>query len=128
MYEYVYKRLAALGYIVDDSDDEWLMEFIMEKVEQSILNFCNVSEIPNGLFYIAVDMAAGGFLLEKKASGDLDGVDITPAVKEISQGDTSVVYAFGSGTLTQEERLDALISRMTAENRGEMSRYRRICW
>ena len=121
------KRLEAFGYAFKDSDAA-VLGFSCDKTENHIKNDCNISEIPEGLFAVAVDMSVGEFLRSKKtfAPDDLAGLDLSAAVKQIQVGDTSTT--FGDGSLTAEQRLDALINRLTTYGLGELSCYRRIRW
>ena len=74
--EDVVERLTALGYNLEEGDTLSL-QFAINDVEQYIKNFCNIKEIPEELYYVAVDMAAGEFLKEKLATGTktCEGVD-----------------------------------------------------
>ena len=65
MLEQVKERLQSFGYELQDGD-ETILAFCIGKVEATIKNDCNVSEIPEGLVYIAIDMACGEFLTAKK--------------------------------------------------------------
>lgn len=121
------KRLGSFGYDFKDGDAA-ILDFAVNKAVNFIKNDCNISDIPEGLFEIAVDMAVGEFLRSKKtfAPQDIAGLDLSAAVKQIQVGDTSTT--FGDGSLTAEQRLDALINRLTTYGLGELSCYRRICW
>jgi hypothetical protein len=131
MRDYLLQRLASLGYTAQDSDG-WLLDFCIQKVKNTIQNKCNITDIPNNLWQIAVDMAAGEFLLVKKSSGQLDGFTIdlndTP-FSEVREGDTTVKYSIGhDGALTPEQRLDALIKRLLEYGKEEFYKYRRFAW
>ena len=110
--------------------DEVLLNFSVQKVENTIKNDCNVSAIPEGLINIAVDMAAGEFLMAKKtfAPEALAGLDLDTAVRQIQAGDVSTTFAVGDGSLTPEQRLDKLIGHLLNEGRSEFSCYRSIRW
>ena len=123
MYEDVVERLQSLGYTVTN-DDEWLIGFTIEKVTWAIKNTCNISQIPEGLKYIAVDMVCGEFLSAKKGSGQLTGFDTEEAVKQIKEGDTTITYAIGDGVIT----LDDLISHLINYGRSQLITYRRFVW
>lgn len=127
MLEDVTARLASFGYTVTESD-AWVLGFIITKVEDHIKSECNVDAVPDGLYSIAVDMAVGEFLLNKKATGSLEGFDLTAAIKQIQEGDTSVTYAFGNGDSTPEQRLDALINYLINYGKGSFASYRTFKW
>jgi len=127
MLEDVKARLASFGYTVTEAD-AWILDFIIQKVENHIKNDCNVDAVPEGLHNIAVDMAVGEFLLSKKSTGQLTGFDLSTAVKQIQEGDTNITYAIGSGDSTPEQRLDMLISYLMNHGKGEFASYRCFKW
>lgn len=127
MIDDVIARLASFGYIVA-SNDFLLIEFLIPKVENRIKNNCNIDIIPDGLHDIAVDMVVGEFLFTKKSIGRLEGFDLDIAVKQISEGDTSVTFAIGEGSSTSEQRLDRLIDYLLNSGKDELIAYRCIKW
>lgn len=126
MLEDVTKRLASFGYELVDTDS-WVLGFIIQKVTNHILNQCNTITIPEGLHEIAVDMVVGEFLLEKKSVNQLTGFDLSAAIKQIEEGDTSVTFALSEGSKTPEGRLDALIS-FLLHNETDFASYRCFKW
>lgn len=129
MLDDVIQRLASFGYIVTEADT-WVLKFIIEKTENHIKNSCNILEIPNGLYQIAVDMACGNFLYEKKAvdADSLEGFDLEVAVKQIQEGDTNVTFALGEGSSTPEQRLDAFLSYLISYGEKDFVSYRCMKW
>lgn len=127
MLEDVTKRLESFGYEVTEADN-WMIEFLIQKIENSIKADCNINTIPEELHEIAVDMVVGEFLLNKKSRGQLDGFDLEAAVKQIHEGDTSVTFAIGDGSKTPEERLDELILYLMNYGKGKFAAYRCIKW
>ena len=73
VYEAVVSRLAMLGYTVTDNDETGL-NFLIDKCEKDILADINQRVLPDGRFYVHVDMVAGHFLYDKQAAGGLDGL------------------------------------------------------
>lgn len=122
------ERLRSFGYKVN-AGDEFSLAFCVEKVQSSIKNKTHLSSVPAELEAVAVDMAAGEFLLAKKtfSPDSLEGLDLGMAVKQIQEGDTNTVFATGEGSLTAEQRLDAFISRLLSRE-GEILHYRRLKW
>lgn len=127
--ETVKNRLASFGYEVK-AGDEFALAFCVEKVRSTIKNETNWQDVPEGLEHIAVDMAAGEFLLSKKtfAPDDLEGFDLEYAVKQIQTGDTNTVFATGEGSLTPEQRLIAFINYLLSYGKAEFNAFRRIRW
>ena len=127
MIEEVKARLGSFGYEATESD-EWMLTFLVQKVENHIKNITNRFQVPEGLFNIAVDMVVGEFLLNKKSIGSLEGFDLEVAIKQIQEGDTSITYAIGDGDLTPEKRLDLLIDYLINHGKNELLSYRSIKW
>ena len=128
--EEVKKRLESFGYKTSESDD-FALNFVISKIDEYIKNFCNIKEIPEEINYAFIDMVCSEFLLEKKSSGSLNLSDLdfsSPAIKSISEGDTSVTYAFGDGTMTNEQKLDVLVNYLADNFRKELYRFRRFVW
>ena len=123
------ERLDSFGYEVK-SDDEFALTFCVEKVRSTIKNEINWQDVPEGLEHIAVDMAAGEFLLSKKtfAPADLEGIDLEYAVKQIQTGDTNTVFATGEGSQTPEQRLTTFIDYLLSYGKAEINSFRRIRW
>ncbi len=127
--ETVKKRLECFGYEIRAGDDTAL-RFCVEKVSSSIKNEINWKEVPDGLGRIAVDMAAGEFLLSKKtfAPDELTNLDLGYAVKQIQTGDTNTVFATGEGNFTPEQRLTAFINYLLSYGKAEFNSFRRLRW
>lgn len=125
--ENIKNRLSYLGYELKNSD-EWTVNFLIDKVENSIKNKCNINIIPKMLEEAETDMICGEFLLYLKNSGNLDieNINIDAAVKSIQEGDTSISYSDKSKT--PEERLDLIINYLMKNKTGDLIRYRRIVW
>lgn len=129
MLDKVKTRLQSFGYVLKDGD-EVILAFSVEKVTNTIKNDCNVSEIPDGLMNIAIDMAVGEFLKVKKtfSPNDIAGLDLDYAVKQLQEGDKNTVFATGEGSLTAEQRLNNFLNHLLTYGRDEFSCYRRIRW
>ncbi len=122
-------RLKQFGYAVKDTDDAAL-NWAVQKASSYICNECNVEKIPDGLIYVGVDMAVGEFLQMKKtfASDDLDGFDLSGAVKQLQEGDTNVTFAIGEGASTDEQRLSEFINYLLSYGTPQFSCFRRVRW
>lgn len=129
MLDMVKERLQSFGYEIQDGD-EIILNFSIQKVENTIKNDCNVSSIPDGLVNIAVDMAVGEFLTAKKtfSPDSIAWLDLDFAVKQIQTGDTNTVFATGEGSLTAEQRLNNFLNYLLTYGRDQFSCYRKIKW
>lgn len=120
----VIKRLESLSYECVKGDD-FLIAFSIQKIENTIKNECNVTEIPDGLKYIAVDMICGEILLNKKQTNSLgDNFSIDSALKSVKLGDTTVQLDDES----DESKLNVLINHLINYGTDEFLCYRKLKW
>ena len=131
LYDAVVARLAMLGYTVTDADKTGL-EYVISQCEQELLTNINRTVMPEELFYVHVDKAAGQFLYDKKAAGQLDGVegfDFSAPTKSITEGDVSVTFAGASdGASTAEARFDAMLDKLIHPAESILAAFRRLRW
>lgn len=122
----VLKRLESFGYKVT-KDNAWLIAFSIQKVSQHIMNSCNTSSVPDGLFFIAVDRACGEFLGELNSAGllELDGLDLDGAISQIREGDATVQFTSG---LSDDEKFIELVNYLKTEGAGDEVCYRKLKW
>ncbi|ENY8749778.1 hypothetical protein ACF128_003778 [Clostridioides difficile] len=123
------KRLESFGYILKDGD-KWLIDFVREKIENIIKLDCNIKTMPIELKEIEADMIVGEFLFTKKNMGQLDieSINFEAVEKSISEGDTKVDFAIGSGSQTPEQRFDSLIAYITAYGKNKILTFRCLRW
>lgn len=120
----VINRLKSLTYSVVEGD-EFIIAFTIQKVKNSIKNECNTENIPEGLYYIAVDMICGEILMIKKQTKSLgDDFSIDGALKSVKLGDTTVQLDGES----DEVKLNALINHLMNYGISELICYRKIKW
>lgn len=124
----VVSLLEALGVNEDGSSP--LLAYMINSVTERVKNETNQNTIPKGLRHVAVELVVGEYLAFQKNAGQLnvENLNLDAAVKQIQEGDTNTVFAIGDGSLTPEQRLDALISRLTHDRTREFIRYRRLVW
>ena len=105
------------------TDDE-VIDFMINKTQEYIKNYCNVEKVPLGLKYVAIDMCCGSFLKNKSLRGDLGGFDIKEAIKSIKEGDITISY---NSAASSSELLHLFIDRLI--NREDMLIcYRKMKW
>ena len=124
--EDVIKTLKSVGYEVVDAD-LFLLEQSIEKVKSYIKNKTNQSKVPEGLKYIWIDRSTGEFLNFKKSLNqlNLNGLNFGRMAKEISEGDTKVVY---EDTKTTGDKFEVYMTYLMTREENELLRYRRIVW
>ena len=120
-------RLDSLGYTATDADSAAL-DYNIKRAETKLKVSTNRLEVPEGLFYVWADMAAGLFLMDKKASGGLSGVfDFSAPAKSVSMGDTSVTFAIADmGSF--ENQFDAMLTKMANPDEDLILAFRRLTW
>lgn len=109
---------ASTGYEVPSDDDD-LLEYLRGAEVQHVLNFCNLSTLPDELTAEVNRVTAAQYLLARKPtvlSGDLD------VVTSIEEGDTKVEL----GGTSAEERLDSLIAEWSKER--DLTCFRKLRW
>lgn len=127
LFNLVVTRLGSLGYTVDTTSDKevWTVHYAIKKTENEIKNFCNISEVPDGLVLAEVEMVCGNFLAEKLSTGDLASqMNIDEALKSVQLGDTNVSLADGDSA---EGKLKTLIGILLNHNEDLLC-YRKLKW
>ena len=126
MIDDVVARLLQFGYVSEN--DTLMISYIIGKTERFIKDTCNISSVPESLISMGTDRVCGEFLLLLKNSGQDVGIDIGAAVSTISEGDTNVSFAIGSGSNTPEQRLDILIDYLINGHNDGLSCVRKLRW
>lgn len=130
MYDTVVKRLKALGYTLKNTATEKAaILYAIDRAELAIESNTNQPKAPVGLRFVWIDMAAGMYLYDLKAAGQLKGAafDFSAPVKTIAEGDTSVTFVgAGDGALNPEARFDALLDSMIHPPQEQLAAYRRM--
>lgn len=108
-------RLFDLGFETEENEEKELTD-ALKRAEQTIMNTCNCESVPYELRFVALDMAAGEYLLAVKGKGE-EFSD----VKSLSEGDVSVSFKEKIG-------IESIIDGLLTKGREEMLSYRRIKW
>ena len=126
MYEKTSDFLTALGIAGTEHDP--LLYAVVSNIKYRVLNETNTAfPMTEELESIAVYLAVGEYLQCKKVCGQLTGIDLTPQVKQLQEGDTDIQYAIGEGNLTPEQRLEQMIDWFQKRSR-ELYKFRRLVW
>lgn len=108
------ERLSDMGFEVEENKIDLLKE-AMRRAEQTIMNCCNCESVPEELEFVALDMAAGEYLLAAECRGR-DARE----VKSLSEGDMSVTF--------NDEGVEGIIDNLFKRGREEMIAFRRVKW
>lgn len=131
IYNDVVERLKALGYTVPESESrDAAVTYAINRAAEKIKANINRTEIPEGLHYTWVDMAAGLFLFDKKAAGQLGtAFEFTAPAKKITEGDVSVEFMGASdGSSTPEARFDKMLNDFINPPQSIFAAFRRLKW
>lgn len=120
-------RLKHFGYEVT-TEDVGQLSFELEKICDYVLNYCNITSIPDILNRRIIDRIVCEFLFYKKNSGQLDGFDYDTVIKEVKEGDTTLKYATGSDGDTVESRFDKFLNKLERGFDKWLTKFRRISW
>lgn len=82
------KLKSLLGIDIGDASEDVSMSFIMDDVEETIKNYCNVDEVPDGLCNTAYRMAIDLYQNDNVGNGETS----SGPVASITEGDTSVSF------------------------------------
>lgn len=126
----VLQKLSAIGLEIgeENNDQLFLLTLSMQSMRKHICNECNVSEIPEGLFYVYVNMVIGDFLNTLYSMGklDIDGLDLAGLVSSINLGDTSVSYSNSTDDLSADAKFRLLVEDLRKGH--DFACYRKIKW
>ena len=125
--ENVIKRLTQLGYVAKETEEE-IIDFELEKILNYVMNYCNITEIPEILDPRIIDRVCGEFLFYQKDSGQLEGFDYDAVIKEIKEGDTTLKYATGADGDTAESRFDKFLNKMERGFDKWIAPHRKLRW
>lgn len=108
------KLKALLGVPEADTSQDVSLQFILDDVRETIINYCNINELPSGLINTAYRMAVD--LYRHSRPGDAEGPVI---VSSITEGNTSTSFASAA---------DALQGGVLADYKGQLNRHRKLRW
>lgn len=123
----VISRLKMLGYTATVEDNNHL-DYELNKTIKYVMNYCNITTIPDILDPRIIDRVCADFLYYKKNSGSLEGFNYDAVIKSIKEGDTTVTYAVGQGEDTPENRFDAFVKQLERGFDKWLTHYRCIRW
>lgn len=103
---------GLLGIAESDVSKDCSLQFIVDDVAETILNYCNLKDLPAGLTNTVYRMAIDLYRHERPGE-----TEVPMTVTSISEGDTSTSFAGVTDTLTES---------ILKNYRGQLNRYRKL--
>lgn len=102
-----------LGIPEEDVSKDILIQFVISNVEETIKNYCNIEEVPEGLINTAYRMAMD--IYRNEQPGEAENPQ---AVKSVSVGDTSTSF----GDIASSDYAQSILK----DYAKQLNRYRRV--
>ena len=125
-----------------DTPSEPLLKITVDEIEQTILNYCNINEIPKELTYTFANMVVDLFRYEDEfikattVSGEGEEEEAEPDVNtgninSIRVGDTTITFGSGSDTSIYNKNLrshQANLDTVVLDYESQLKKFRRLVW
>lgn len=125
-----------------DTPSEPLLKITVDEIEQTILNYCNINEIPKELTYTFANMVVDLFRYEdefiKATTVSVEGgeeeaePDVnTGNINSIRVGDTTITFGSGSDTSIYNKNLrshQANLDTVVLDYESQLKKFRRLVW
>ena len=108
------KRL--LGLDISDTSKDFILQFILDDVEEKVLNYCNIEEIPSGLKNTCYRMAVDMYRNERLGHEERETI-----VSSITEGDTTTSFKVKEQDKTY---LDSIFK----DYSKQLNKYRKLVW
>lgn len=118
--------LTEFGIEVNEAEKAFL-DFLFDAEREAVLNYCNISVIPDELIYYMVNRLCGQFMRFKQdvCINTENAVYKNAALKGVSMGDISVTFA---DDMTPLEKYEFIVEYFINSRKGELDSYRRLKW
>lgn len=108
------KLKTLLGIPEDDPTRDAIVQFLLDDVQETILNYCNLTELPEGLVHTAYRMAIDLYRYDRP------GEESAPvAVSSITEGDTSTSFTRAAQVLE---------GGLLKDYQAQLNGYRKLRW
>ena len=97
------------------TESSFLFEFIVDKVEETVCNYCNIDTVPEGLKTTLLSMCIDIYRTENYGSKEQNST-----IKSTSEGDVSVVFETGYSSNPAAVFLK--------NYQAQLNRYRKVGW
>lgn len=110
------KIKVLLGIAADDTTQDVNLQFIIDDVIETILNYCNLKELPSGLEHTAYRMAIDLYRNEAVGEGEAP----IGSVSSITEGDVTTSFHKGVD--------DGFKNTLLKNYHAQLNRHRRLSW
>ncbi len=121
--EKIILMLEAMSFELEEND-RTLVSYILENVKRSVLNYCNLKELPEELESAVINATCAEYIRAWKNTGKMNGKTAEAVVKSVQEGDTTITFAEGEAP---GKKLDRLISSMELDY-SALNAFRRLRW
>lgn len=97
------------------------IQLAADEAEQVILNYCNITVVPDALRFTWANMAVD---ILKSLNADATGEAVSGGPSSVSMGDTSLSFSSSGSNSGHVVDLDALIN----DYKSQLQKFRRIKW
>lgn len=108
------KFKGLLGISETDTSQDVPLQFVLDDMEETVKNYCNLDTVPEGLVNTVYRMAIDLYRYDHPGEA---GAPVT--VASISEGDTSTSFS---------STVDVLAGSILKDYQGQLNRYRKIGW
>lgn len=114
------KLKKLLGIPLDDNSKDFLLEFTLDKARDMILNYCHISEVPQGLENIMIGIAMDLYRSENLGNEEKS----LGSISSISEGDTTVSYSSNN----YNTAIGAGGADFIKNYKIQLNKYRKLVW
>ena len=97
------------------------IQLAADEAEQVILNYCNITVVPDALRFTWANMAVD---ILKSLNADATGEAVSGGPSSVSMGDTSLSFSSSGSNSGHMVDLDALIN----DYKSQLQKFRRVKW
>ena len=119
---------ALLGIESGDISKDAILEFILDDVQEIILNYCHIKRLPDGLrstaYRMAMDLYAYDNIGSCGATESTGDGSVSGAVSSITEGDVTVSF----NTALQAKSAEAYQASVLKAYTSQLERYRKLVW
>lgn len=98
---------------IQDNEKDAVLKFIMRDTEETIKNYCNIDQIPDGLLHTSYRMA-----MDLYRNGNIGHEEDALSVSSITVGDTSTSF--------KQAADDSFMNSVFKDYRKILNRYRKV--